>query len=429
MGLQLDLTQRVFNVNWGSGLAVEFTERPDYLTMKHAVDMSTVTISFWFRVPKEAVEAARAKIQTLAADYGVFDGVIPLISWGGQFTTPVTEVQRVDTGAIDSSAGQIFVEHISGSHTAPLQPSGIGVYVGLPDQATVTLTVHIVTDVHASGIGLLLIPTEWTGDFIGINQTPPHVGSPIYANVVYTMTDVSFAITEEPETFGNNVSGGAPEVLVAEWNHLLISWKLGSPGKMWCALNDENKTGNDLPAMNDVSKDEPNDQWSWTNWIYMDHEGASIASSFGSNCVPSDPFQIPAPPSVKRGIDNAGTTTSIAPIEKVELAELQIFSGVALDTSSESNRRAFIDFKRDEEGNPIEDEDGKRVLKPVDPKQAEELLGKKPDILLHGSTKWQRGKNAGSVGVDADGEEIPSGQFTPTGEIEKYLPDPSIIEA
>ena len=98
------------------------------------------------------------------------------------------------------------------------------------------------------------------------------------------------------------------------------------------------------------------------------------------------------------------------------MAELQIFSGVTLDTSIEANRRAFVGY----------DEEGSSRLKPVDPKQAEDLLGKKPDILLHGSTKWQQGKNTGSLGIDTVGEEIPSGQFTPTGEIKKYTPDPSI---
>jgi hypothetical protein len=427
MAFAQDVLTRIVNVSWTGGVAVEFTDRPDYLTMNHALSMNKVTISFWFRVPKEAVDAARAKIQTLAADYGVFDAVIPLISWGGQLTTPVTDIQRIDTGAIDSSAGQIFIEQISGSHSAPLQPSGIGVYVGFVDQAL--LNVHIVTNVHASGAGLLKIATGWTGDFVGINQTPPHVGSPIYANVKYIMTDVTQVITEEPETFGNNVSGGAPDVLVDKWNHLLISWTLGSPGKMWCSINNENKTGGDLPAMNDNFSDGPNDQWSWTNYHYMDHEGGTISSSFGTDNVPSNPSQIPAPPSVKRGIDNSGGTALIAPIEKIELAELQIFSGVTLDTGVEANRRAFIDYKRDENGNPIRDEDGKRTLQPVNPKQAEKLLGNKPAVLLHGSTKWQDGKNTGSLGIDADGEEIPSGQFQPTGEIKKYSPDPSIVEA
>jgi hypothetical protein len=97
------------------------------------------------------------------------------------------------------------------------------------------------------------------------------------------------------------------------------------------------------------------------------------------------------------------------------MAELQIFTDVTLDTGDEPKRRAFIDYVRDNDGNPIEDEDGKRTLEPVDPEKAEELLGKKPEILLHTSANWKAGNNTGSLGP-----------FTPTGGINSYKPDPSL---
>jgi hypothetical protein len=179
--------------------------------------------------------------------------------------------------------------------------------------------------------------------------------------------------------------------------------------------------------MNDSSKMGSNDHMSGTVFRYEGNDEVAVSVSFGSSDVPFDPFKIPAPASVNRASDDGGNTISITPTEKFERAELQIFSGGTLNTSTEASRRAFIDFERDADGKPIRDEGGKLALKPVDPEQAETLLGRKPAILLSGSTEWQEGKNTGSLGVDVDGKEIPGGQFKPTGTIEKYTPDPSII--
>lgn len=439
--LDLDFLTRVVNVSWTAGLAVEFTERPDYLTLNYALSMNKVVISFWFRVPSESAAAVRARTPGFFWDYRVFLGVIPLITWGSQQTTPVSVVQVYDTGAINESATIITLERVSESHTAPLQPSCIGVNVAGWDPPV--LDVHIQTNVHASGIGLAQIRTSFTGDLIGINQTPPYVGSPIYANVEYQTTDVSYMVTEEPEFLGNsdaNSSGsgavGHPEITVDKWHHLLISWELlshsnvGGASKMWCAIDDKSKDGFDLPAMcNPDLGMGPNDHMSWTPFNSNGDHSASVSVSFTGDNVPSDPFRVPGPASAQRPSNESGGTITIAPIETVEMAELQIFSGVTLDTSAEANRRAFIDFVRDEDGLPIRDEHGKGTLKPVNPKQAEELLGQKPDILLHGTTKWQQGKNTGALGINSDGDEILGGQFTPTGEITKYTSDPSISEA
>jgi hypothetical protein len=109
-------------------------------------------------------------------------------------------------------------------------------------------------------------------------------------------------------------------------------------------------------------------------------------------------------------------------VYRVELAEFAMWTGVTLDTGIEANRRAFIDFRRDEAGAPVDN-----VLQPVDPEKAATLLGKAPEILLHGSSKWVNGENTGTTGVDSDGNPIPSGQFHPTGGIKQYEPDPSLV--
>jgi hypothetical protein len=74
--------------------------------------------------------------------------------------------------------------------------------------------------------------------------------------------------------------------------------------------------------------------------------------------------------------------------------ELQIFTGISANASSEDIRRLFIDA----EG------------RPVDPAVAQAELGQAPDILLHGSSNWKVGNNTGSLGVN----------FTKTGTINTY---------
>lgn len=101
-------------------------------------------------------------------------------------------------------------------------------------------------------------------------------------------------------------------------------------------------------------------------------------------------------------------------IHHCEMAEFQMWTGKTLETDKVENRRVFLDYKRDANGNPIPDKDGTIRLKPVKPDVAEERLGK-PDINMHGSSKWIEGTNLGS-----------GGSFSPTGEIKKYKPDPAI---
>lgn len=93
----------------------------------------------------------------------------------------------------------------------------------------------------------------------------------------------------------------------------------------------------------------------------------------------------------------------------IEMAELQIWAGVTLDTSDLNLRRLFID------------ENGE----PADPSKAEEVLGR-PDILLHGSDDWQEGRNTGTSGMSVTGDLLPDGQFTPVAGIEKFEPEPEL---
>lgn len=105
----------------------------------------------------------------------------------------------------------------------------------------------------------------------------------------------------------------------------------------------------------------------------------------------------------------------------VEMAELQIWANKTLDTGDEKMRRLFLDYPKDEDGNP----DLSQPLQPVDPSEAEKVLGK-PDILLHGSEDWQAGTNTGKRAFDAAGMEVPVPQFRPIAKIEPFVPDPEL---
>lgn len=162
------------------------------------------------------------------------------------------------------------------------------------------------------------------------------------------------------------------------------------------------------------------------------------------------------------------TNVYVDQIRKVELAELQVFTNVVVDTYYEKRRQAFIDYPpgvepkylKDAEGKPIldpstaeptRDAKGRPVIdsetgRPVpdmatakphkDPRgmapaplsRAASLLKKKPEVLLHMSKNWKIGKNTGSMGIDSQGNVLPAGQFGPTGQIKTWKPDPKVGE-
>lgn len=412
-----------------------------YLQMSKSFPITKVVISFWFRVPTESADEVRSRTANVFWDYRVFFGVVPLITWGTQQTVTVPRIETYDSGSLNVSGGIIFLSRLDENSKAPMQPSGIGVRVGSaksPDNPP-TLDVHIQTDVAATGSGFGSIASSFTGDFIGIVSDPgPNFGKPVYSNVQYITEDVSSTILgAAPDYFGNSDShvsssgAGYPEVKLDKWHHLLISWDLKSgTSKMWCAIDDKNIDGTDLPAMNNMSLMGPNDHMPWATFQALGSDTMSASLALGDDNVPTDPVNLPAPSSVKspnNDADSPGFIISIAPIEKVELAELQIFSGVTLDASNVENRRAFItkDEKRVADGNVPSN-----TYKPANPSKAKELMGKEPDIMLHGSGNWKNGNNTGALGftTDQDGnkKKDPSGQFKASGEIKKYKPDPSI---
>jgi hypothetical protein len=202
-----------------------------------------------------------------------------------------------------------------------------------------------------------------------------------------------------------------------QWHHLLLSYDVaGASGRMWLVLDDVTRDGKSFYPASPYCMSlfgfsgAPNDILASFNYPFFDGTG-QIANSSGFKMITA-PIGIPAQRSLSEGYREYGP---------VELAELQIFTGLALDITSANYRRAFLDYDRDAGGNPIGTE-----LKPVAPSKAEKLIGKKPEILLHGTDNWKAGRNTGTLGFDGDGNPNPDGQFVPIGTIDTYKPDPTL---
>jgi hypothetical protein len=416
-------------------------------------NLNKATISQWFRIPQSAFDITSPA--TSFWGYDVFNGVIPFIVFGKQLQGPTASAEPTVIGNFVDHEGQS--QNVIGStnrvRTAPTSPSLIGVVKG---ETSVFLFVHLQTADLGNNTNTNQDTTGWVPLVDDLGQ--------IYGVYQYTGVDASYA-DNKLEFF----SRGGVEVSLDAWHHLLISWDLGSRNsshgtatidssahladfvddrsKLYCALDDKNIIEFDLPALwvegggaNDVICDGAfNVAGRSTLGISGGVSTFSVDFATGINVdaiyLPADSISYardPGPPwEVPSG---AGTETGNV-IQKVEMAELQIFAGLVTDTGVESNRRAFIDFERDEDGNKVLDEGGKGTLKPVKPAKTEELLGHRPDILLHGTSDWIAGKNTGSTGLkrttkpSEPDEILPAGQFDPTGTIQKYTPDPALGES
>ena len=198
-----------------------------------------------------------------------------------------------------------------------------------------------------------------------------------------------------------------------------VNATLSNRCKIWAALDDVNYTGVPLRASFD-SYLGPNDFVSRnTNFAFLSTVGgtsrsagwgvsgswsdgifSSLQMTFTAHGgeLPTDSFGIPA------------SSDTADQMHHVEMAEFQVWTGKTLDTSSVTQRRLFIA--------PKKNSDGGQSLKPVTPKTASKELGD-PDILLHRSSNWKKGKNTGTA--SGTGSE-----FHPTGKIESFKPEPEV---
>jgi hypothetical protein len=517
-----------------------------YLTLRAGIpSFSKAVISFWFRIPQAAIDAAAQEFEAAwnsdpASEFSYGNGwnggsrpsdiaysrqppqmagIIPLLIFGklgsggnvdseqqtfGSYkvthyfwvaTDPPTDPPSGAWVASNSTVEQIVNQVGIPGSAWDTEPSYIGVWcTGNPQRAL--LAVNLETGVHATITGGGLIIESHTATDRAFYDGPFPFPERTWTETVtyggdtgiyYPKTE-SFRTHPLVEDVGqyDGMGGDSPSfgisVIPDEWHHLLLSFDLSiscsthgvatndteeiraandasSPSvftdnapKMWIAYDAENKQGRDLsyywPGKGASGEPEKPDD-SWDPNEVLSHNAWRIAGAYcaASGTVTNLPFEPSVDPEttvvITTGLDAAdysyissplptdapmglpGTTEWVDHIHNVEMAEFQMFTGITLDTTDDTSISAFVD----QDGKPVSptkkqsvDADGNVT----GDSGSIELLGKKPEIMLHGQSNWINGNNTGTLGVDQDGNINPDGQFEPTALIKKYKPDPQL---
>jgi len=405
-------------------------------------DIQTGTISIWFRFSNDTVQNAREhNANYRPPDFGgpsIFAATIPLVTFGRKVMAnnydTVPHYWSLPTGEI----GATTIDWVP-APDSPAEPSHLGLVVdpvrgGLIDEG-VFPRLYFQTATRAQVQGLVTQATSVTFEI------PPGGHALQRYDVV---KDISFVRTGTPEAF---------EIIphfkvdVDKWHHLLVSFDfsgsvnvtphIGTSAseeqllfatvksfcKVWYAFDDENKAGKDNIGDSWVPHD-PNGIVPVTakQAAYDYFPSSPPVDSAGRPTVTGELYDgnyswTASPVPMSGG--PVGLPASVDYVDTIyhcEQAEFQFFAGLAIDTEDQQKRRAFVDAKG----------------KPIKPEDTEKALGRRPDILLHGSSNWKQGKNTGTTGLTKNdkGEEvvIQAGQFQHIGLIKTYTPDPALSE-
>lgn len=403
-------------------------------------------ISLWFRVPKASLERVFGPLPA-SAQSRIFlsPRIVPLLTFGpSDLITKILDGVAVNVAVYhyewtEGVAPPIFdTPTYSMTRADPTDASYIGVCVddhGVPNlrfnfQMTGFATLAGIV-ANRSRVDIYLEDPAHPPDLsLGSGWSSGTLGA-----MFTTVLDTSYIVNNQAEVF--HVETG--QVIVADkWHHLLLSFDLGGPVathgepwdfgdgwtiatgtdsfcRLWYALDDVNYTGaeNLGPYFVDGGSD-PN--------AILTRNAYTVADSFQAypfNCTfprPACSYTPDPVPSQGYPLGIPAAPVYVTDVSPVELAELQIFTGVSFDTADDAKRRAFVDA----EG------------KPVPPEKAEELLSKKPDILLHGNGNWIKGVNTGPPKVPDPSDPTkppvpdPTKKLIPTGKITAYTPEPKL---
>jgi hypothetical protein len=415
-------------------------------------DCDKAVISLWFRVPNATLQSVIDLPGFADIPAGSNDGF-------GIYRPPLFKIIPLLTfGSVESAFGYQYAGDPDPLY--PISPSFIGVDCNDSSRApTVAVSLQMSNSTTFS-------------------QVPQFIDDQLRPDAFYMSGWGSTPFTsEEPQKL---------EVTPDHWHHILISFDLSvgcssftpdiahpgpyqiTPGPTFTwAFDDEDKVG---PSMGQSG-----------GAIYISPPGATIPMIPipHDSIIPSYLVGIvqavapaggitamwnPVPLEMGNSIATPTAAQFIDSVYPVELAELQFFAGVTLDTRIESNRRAFITASTIDPEDPTKQIGGTPVppvppmianpdynptlpTGPSNPLQipdpdgapAEKLLGQPPDILFHGSGNWIIGKNTGPMidnpdydpGLPTSADNPlqipdPAKQFTPTGQIVSYTPDPSL---
>jgi hypothetical protein len=438
------------------------------LACTQTLDLRKATISVWFRIPQATADGIES---SSGAEFDVFQGKIPIIALGRQHEGTVTDFEDTIVGYLlrfQPVPQAVRSNRPVSSRSAPMAPSFIGV------DKEGYLCVHLQTGDVGTSSQTTFNLSKFEQEF----RDPPGFW---FTSLTYANDTAS--TLQAPDALGNaglpsgsiDPSENGFKVSFDAWHHLLLSWDLGdgnaahgywwadsaagvSPPQyddkhafvdgystMYCAVDDVNKSGDVLPGMrypgmpaNATISHGAYSVAGSNSFVGPAHSditneqvgGPSSAPTYKvdfANGVQADGVFIPAELqydiTFARNDGPGAVTEPVRPIKRVEMADLQIFAGVTMDTGDVNNRRAFI-------AEEIKENRPTGFLIPANPEAARDLMRKRPEVLLRGQGNWIEGKNTGSlgmeIGTDGQGEIIPSGQFTKTGTIVKYEPDPKI---
>ena len=405
-----------------------------YLTLPAGIpDFTKGVISLWFRLPQETIN--KVKDESPVVFYDLSRTIVPLIMFGRKQVyrkmVPVHGPVAYFVNGPLVGAGKYDYRIVDYALEAeyPIPPCYIGIDCedGVP---TLTFSLQMA---DLAGYDVDLAEAQIYSEF----ETPyPPAGWNPSPGTGWSTTGGRISFSVRLGDFTAKHLNGWPELFLVEsphqlaaehWHHLLLSFDFTLPcntqgagnrnvaqgttsaSHLWYAIDDVNYKGSEnLGPYFVVGGADENAVLTQNAWK-MTQGGVRLLSNLYAG-PPICNYQPTGIPSASGIIGIPAVAEYVDHIYKVEMAELQIFTGIALDTGVVANRRAFVDA----EG------------KPVPPATTETLLGKRPDVLLHRSTNWKQGRNTGSRGLTLDGDIIPSGQFTRQGVINQYKPDPSL---
>jgi hypothetical protein len=419
-------------------------------------DFHKAVISLWFRVPQQSIDDMRTA-NAVAPPGSVLLYAIPLITFGPQLTEWLVETVYTNVAKAINYVPVPGTEPVITVPTSfniigeqPISPSFIGfdgaviINLQLPGRASLA---HLSDVASSIGVYSAAVPPSPP---IGYSPAPGSGWGAAAGHFYQTiaMTDTSDQYNAKPEAFYIQ----SPVLAADRWHHLLLSFDLSKdcithgsssedaiPGagttsacQLWLAIDDINYNNTYDRDLGFVEGSSDHNAILPDNAIRVTQDVTGISYNifdseatyfYHTEMIPanSHPLGIPAP------------AQYLAEIYPAELAELQFFTGVTLDTSIENNRRAFVGA----DGKPV---DPNKKASEDDPQSGSiEWLGQRPGILLHGSSDWIAGKNTGPMipnpDYDSDKPESaenpalipdPAKQFTPTGKIVSYTPDPSL---
>ena len=439
-------------------------------------DFTKAVISLWFRVPQASIDAATAaaaQANALGAtgDYSgvnaLLEGIVPLVVFGARGKRSTWDVYGglMTIGEYTSHTMVVPDDYMSGDTTWVDQPADYGWDPGRPSPYTLPIQsspLPVVTGVvpmNPSMIGIncnnnpptlyINFETAAIPAMTGYTRATSASGATAYAyfwpyplipcpipqppNIesVTTVTAVADVSNIEQGMTAAYQGGDGVPVTADAWHHVLVSIDLSTPTnvlgvesatqadsvisapKMWAAFDDVNYTGRNMSKSN-PSGGGPND-------VLPNGAFAFIGNSTAGEQIPVPyTYNTSAPVAASGGaIGVPATADLVANIYQVQLAELQIFTGVTLDTGIEKNRRAFIS----DTGRPVaplyDRGSGQGEFNPETPDARNsppfKLLGKWPDISLTRSAKnWLSGFNLGTSKKN----------FESTGRIRPVRPNP-----